>query len=279
MCVEWKSLIDSWLREVDRPIWSGHKCVIRGVSMTCIRRNKWANRKKMMEITLLTLVVIYRRIPFRIIVKPIAGNCCRSPLGAFIIRHIADVLQFKTHELYLFDRDSLEPFDRLLHLFFRERKGRRILKADDIRTQIRAFSINSLLHGRPGFPILRINGDILDLLRDVPEDVCGFGTNGADHDPVEEVPVQGGYIVAAVLYDGSVSPVRIDYRCAATGQYASRVSTVRIDHRYVVAGLYAGRMSTVRIDHRYVAAGLYGDRMSSVRIDDNSMLCICGQTH
>lgn len=38
-------------------------------------------------------------------------------------------------------------------------------------------------------------------------------------------------------------------------------------------------MSTVRIDYCYVVAGLYGNRMSSVRIDDNSMLCICGQTH
>ncbi len=194
-----------------------------------------------MGITLLTSVVVYWRIPFRIIVKPEACNCYRSPLGAFIIQHIADVLQFKTRELYLLDRDSLEPFDHLLHLFFRDRKGRRILKADDIRTQIRAISINSLLHGRSGFPILRINGDILDLLRDVPEDVCGLGINGAD----------------AVLNDGSVS-------------------TVRIDDRYDVAGLYASRVSPVRIDDRDVAAGLYGDRMSSVGIDDNSMLCICG---
>ena len=225
---------------------------------------------------LLALVVIYRRIPFRIIVKPVACDCCRSPLGAFIIQHIADVFQFKTHELYLFDRDSLEPFDHLLHLFFRDRKGRRILKADDIRTQIRAFSINSLLHGRSGFPILRINGDILDLLRDVPEDVCGFGTNDADHAPVEGVLVQGDCIVVTVLYDCSVSTVRIDIRCAATGQYASRVSTVRIDYRYDVTGLYASRVRTVRIDYRYVAAGLNGDRMSSVRIDENSMLCICG---
>ena len=61
-------------------------------------------------------VVYAGRIPLRIIVKPIACNCCRGPLGAYIIQHIADVLQFKTHELYLFDRDSLEPFDHLLHL-------------------------------------------------------------------------------------------------------------------------------------------------------------------
>ena len=57
------------------------------------------------------------------------------------------------------------------------------------------------------------------------------------------------------------------------------MSSVRIDDRYDVAGLYASRMSSVRIDYRYVAAGLYGNRMSSVRVDDNSMLCICGQTH
>ena len=57
------------------------------------------------------------------------------------------------------------------------------------------------------------------------------------------------------------------------------MSSVRIDDRYDVAGLNASRMSSVRIDYRYVVAGLYGDRMGSVRIDDNSMLCICGQTH
>ena len=109
---------------------------------------------------------------------------------------------------------------------------------------------------------MRINGDILDLQRDAPDDVCGFGTNGAD----------------AVLNDGSVSTVGIDYRYDVAGLYASRVSPVRIDYRNVATGLYASRVSPVRIDDRYVAAGLYGDRMSSVRIDDHSMLCICGQT-
>ena len=40
-----------------------------------------------------------------------------------------------------------------------------------------------------------------------------------------------------------------------------------------------GGMSPIRIDYSCSVAVMYGGGVSTVRIDDNSMLCICGQTH